>query len=157
VTALASTVLQERMTGGQRNESLAFNGSESTLRGGERALWDKFIETNGTGYPEGTVRAGAADSFRDANGWVASGEAYAEIDYDKLAKKAGGGRLDRDPRYVIEHLGPGSDGGRPIESHSGEYGSGSIGAVSYFRVTARSTGGDARVTRAAESVYAMSR
>jgi type IV pilus assembly protein PilX len=159
VTALGSTVLQERMTGGQRNESLAFNGSESALRGAERALWDRYVETNGTGVPSGTVEAEAASarSFRDASGWVASGEAYAEIDYDKLAKKAGGGRLDRDPRYVIENLSAGSASAGSIESHTGNYGEGSLGVVTYFRVTARSTGGDARVVRAAESVYAMSR
>jgi type IV pilus assembly protein PilX len=161
ITAMSSTLLQERMTGGQRNESLAFNGSESALRGAERSVWKAFAESDGRD-PAGTVAAEPLDStaqaFRGSPTWSASGTAYATIDYDAIAAKAGGGKLNRDPHYLIEKLGPA--GGCPLESHScgGEsFGSGGSGLAIYYRITARSTGGDARVLRTTESVYAVAR
>ena len=160
ITAMSSTVLQERMTGAQRNESLAFNGSESALRGAERRIWKTFAESDGHD-PDGTVAPepvdATASTFRASGEWSAGGVAYATIDYDGIAKKAGGGKLDRDPHYLIEKLGPPS--GCPLEANTcgGADPLGADGLAIYYRITARSTGGDARVRRTDESVYAVAR
>ncbi|MBL0029518.1 MAG: hypothetical protein IPO95_10855 [Rhodanobacteraceae bacterium] len=157
IVAIGSTVLQERMTGGQRNDSLAQQGAESALRGAELALWNTYINSDGRDAPNGTFAAeplsSDAHAFREATGWTSAGAAYALIDYDAIARNAGSGRLDRDPRFIIERL-PGTG---CLEAHCGGGGSGSgaVGMTDYFRVTARSTGGDARVIRSNESVYAM--
>lgn len=157
VVAIGSTVLQERMTGGQRNDSLAQQGAESALRGAELALWKAYIASDGRDAPAGTYAAeplnSTVRSFREATGWSSSGAAYASIDYDAIAQTAGSGRLDRDPRFIIERL-PGTG---CLEAHCGGSGTGggAVGVTDYFRVTARSTGGDARIIRSNESVYAM--
>jgi type IV pilus assembly protein PilX len=157
VVAIGSTVLQERMTSGQRNDSLAQQGAESALRGAELALWNAYINSDGRDAPSGTFAAeplsSDAHAFREATSWTAGGAAYATIDYDAIARTAGSGRLDRDPRFIIERL-PGTG---CLEAHCGGTGTGSgaVGMTDYFRVTARSTGGDAKVIRSNESVYAM--
>lgn len=155
VVAIGSTVLQERMTGGQRNDALAQQGSESALRGAERVLWTTFAESDGHGVT--ALRAEPlsteARNFRESSGWVAAGTVYAKIDYDAIARNAGSGRLDRDPRYVIERL----DGafGPLMDDHGTELSA--TGLPQFFRVTTRSTGGDARVIRTNESVYAVAK
>lgn len=157
IVAIGSTVLQERMTGGQRNDSLAQQGAESALRGAELALWNAYINSDGRDAPSGTFAAeplsADARAFREATSWTAGGAAYVTIDYDAIARTAGSGRLDRDPRFIIERL-PGTG---CLEAHCGGTGTGSgaVGMTDYFRVTARSTGGDAKVIRSNESVYAM--
>ena len=117
VVAIGSTVLQERMTSGQRNDSLAQQGAESALRGAELALWNAYINSDGRDAPSGTFAAeplsSDAHAFREATSWTAGGAAYATIDYDAIARTAGSGRLDRDPRFIIERL-PGTG---CLESH----------------------------------------
>lgn len=157
IVAIGSTILQERMTGGQRNDSLAQQGAESALRGAELSLWNTYIDSDGRDAPTGTYDAeplnGDARTFRETSGWVANGLAYTRIDYDAITANAGSGRLDRDPHFIIERL-PGTG---CLEAHCGGSGSGSgaVGMTDYFRITARATGGDARVIRSNESVYAM--
>jgi len=167
VLAIGSTVLQERMTGGQRNDSLAHQGAESALRGAELMLWNTYISSGGMQAPTGTFaaqpidaddEAGAVDAFRESEGWVdvAGQMAYTQINLDGLPDLAGSGRLARAPVYIIESLGQANL--PQLETHS-TFGSGqgSQGIAEYFRVTSRSTGGDGRVVRTAESVYAMGR
>ena len=145
------------MTGGQRNDSLAQQGAESALRGGELALWNAYITSDGREAPTGTLQAeplsSAAYSFREATSWSGGGNPYTRIDLDGLTVKAGSGRLDRDPRFIIERL----DSTGCLEAHCDGAGTGKgvLGITDYFRLTARSTGGDARVIRSNESVYAM--
>ena len=161
ITALGSTVLQERMTGGQRNESLAYHGAESTLRGAEGALWDTYVASDGRARPTGTRDVEPLDAtaaaFRNDDETFAGSTAYAKIDYDALPAKSGGGKLARDPGYLIEYVAGIETG--CLESHCGDssLGSGSVGLTDWFRITARSAGGDTRVVRTTESVYAMGR
>lgn len=174
LTALSSTVMEERMTGGQRNESLSFAGAESALRAGERVVYSQFatrdgrdpdnvlspesLATGSMATPTGAISA----AYRNTNAWVSvgstTGYTYNTVDYAGMTAKAGGSKLDRNPTYVIEKLG--TAGGCPLESHScgGEtFGTGGNGLAFYYRVTSRSTGGDARVMRMTESVYAVAR
>lgn len=155
VVAIGSTVLQERMTGGQRNDSLAQQGSESALRGAERMLWTTFSTSDGHGVVALRAEPLSADArnFRESSGWVATGTAYANIDYDAITLRGGSGRLDRAPRFVVERL----DGafGPLMDDHGSELSA--TGLPQFFRVTTRSTGGDARVIRTNESVYAVAK
>lgn len=176
LAAIGSTVLQERMTGGQRNDSLAQQGSESALRGAERALW----QLHAGGGSGALIRSAepldaSVRTFRKTPQWVVDGQSYADIDLDGIAQSAGSGRLDRDPVFIIERLAvgatvgpsaPGGGGGASLgllETHqgggpslSGNGGSGASGTLSYYRITARSTGGDPRVIRSSESIYVLS-
>ena len=162
ITAMSSTVLQERMTGGQRNESLAFNGSESALRGAERGLWQQFAKADGVDYEfalpsEPMDKTGQVAAFRATGDWSTDGLAYSTIDYPGIAAKAGGGKLDRAPHYIVERLGPPSACPAEANTCGGADPLGNNGMAVYYRITSRSTGGDARVRRTDESVYAVAR
>ncbi|MBI2398875.1 MAG: hypothetical protein HYV17_13875 [Xanthomonadales bacterium] len=159
VVAMGSTVLQERMTGAQRNDSLAHQGAESALRGAERNMWDQYAASDGLNVS--ARAAGSLDEevleFRENAGWLEPliASEYGDIDLDSLPNHSGSGRLAEQPRLVVERL-PGSG---CLEAHCGgaTTGGGSVGMVDYFRITARSTGADARVIRSSESTYAMGR
>ena len=162
ITAMSSTVLQERMTGGQRNESLAFNGSESALRGAERDVWQAFAKNDGVDYgfarkSQPMDETGTVADFRASNQWNSGGDPYSKIDYPGLDVKAGGSKLDRAPRYIVERLGPPSACPAEANTCGGADPLGNNGMAVYYRITARSTGGDARVRRTDESVYAVAR
>ena len=162
ITAMSSTVLQERMTGGQRNESLAFNGSESALRGAERDLWQSVATADGVDFDfalpsEPMDDSGRVAAFRASGNWSTDGNTYGKIDYPGFAAKAGGGKLDRAPHYVVERLGPPSACPAEANTCGGADPLGNNGMAVYYRITSRSTGGDARVRRTDESVYAIAR
>lgn len=157
-----STALQERMTSGQRNVSLARTAANSALREGEGSLWQSYETSDGHRFPSATTAAEPESSvaalFRRARGWLATeGTPYARVDYAGLDAHPGSSTLANAPRYHIEHLAGMTSS--CLESHCGgaTYGGGVLGLSDWFRVTARSTGGDARVMRATESVFAMGR
>ncbi len=156
VTGMSTTVLQERMTGSQRNESLSFTGAESALRGAEMFLWSSYGASDGnwSAVLDNVVTDGTGNisAFVTPRTWTATGgTAYSVIDYPALAATAGGSKLDRRPMYAIERL---QQATQPLESHSGT----SVdGRIWLYRITARSTGGDPRVVRTTESVYMVGR
>lgn len=153
VTGMSTTVLQERMTGTQRNESLAFTGSESALRGGELFVYQAYANSDGTlaTVVDNAITDGSGTlaAFVNSRTWVSAGATqFTGIDYPSISGTAGGSRLDRSPVYLVERLQRSTSGG--------EYGTGD-GVGWLYRITARSTGGDPRVIRTTESVYMVGR
>jgi len=169
VFALSGAVMQERMVGAVRNESIADNGTESALRDGERSIWQGFVSArrdlrpDGTSFvtvPESSIAGGPVRTFRTSLDWVNMGQPYggngtpgnnpiSSTDYHSMA---------RVPRFLVESIGaddPGSlwnpethrDGGAADGT------GGSPGKLHYYRVTARSTGGTDGVIRASESTF----
>ncbi len=170
IVAMSGSILQERMAGALRNESMADAGMESALREGEQWLW-RWIAANGddleggqTAFAFNAFDPGSAsipaklDEFRTSNGWVTGGQAfgagtggisYPESDYYKMPNA---------PSFVVAALGDfgSAGGGSPCaESHCGPQGYG-VEQLFYYRVTARSNGGTAGVVRAAESTFSIS-
>lgn len=165
------SILQERMAGGFRNESLAEAAAESALRAGENWVWDTIVANLGAPIGPGSasfVRGPASiDSqarlFRETVGWTNLGQAYA----DGVINTNADGQLANAPRFIIEALG---EGARPggggasglLVTHIGGYsgsggGGGALGLVDYYRVTARGSGGTEGVVRVVESTYTVTR
>lgn len=170
VIAMSGSIMQERMSGALRNESIADAGSDSALRDAERWIWDyyvfngkplgdgatTFVYENESKNPNAVLR-----SFRSSYDWVAAGRAYggdgsagsnpiSSNPYQSMA---------RVPVFVIEPLGEVSSetSGSLVSHHNGggQEGTGNTykGRLRYYRITARSTGGTQGVVRAQESTF----
>lgn len=171
VLAISGSVLQERMTGAVRNESIADNGAESALRDGERWIWQYFV-TNGreidprlasspahVGFPE--VAVPAIRTFRTSMDWVDFGRPYDGNDAagSNAISSSDYHSMPRVPRFTIESLGEGFAGEADWAPETHRDGGavagtgGSPGKLHYYRITARSTGGTEGVVRASESTY----
>ena len=176
LTAASTSVLQERMTGGLRNNQLALMGAESGLRGVEWSIWNRSNKGSGSnkfdcqpdggstndscyrvGGPNATVTA-----FRNAKSWLDpaadGGQAYATKTLTSMSNAQSSAQLANQPRYLIEDLGrvlpPNSP---PSGQGGGRFAINTKGAgnqtLESFRITARSTGGNEGSVRAAESYF----
>jgi len=178
LTAAASSVLQERMTGGLRNSQLSLMGAETTVRGVEWMIWNRsnignnklqcgatggsdtcYSVSNVTGSSLVSTKVGA---FRAQQGWPSStsgdGATTLSTSLTSLTGNQVSATLAQQPRYIIEDLGvvlpPGSStsgggGGRlPINS-----GGSQNQTLSAFRITSRSTGGNQGSVASVESYF----
>lgn len=178
VMAFRASILQERMAGGLRNESLAEGAAESALRAGEEWLWG-WVTAN----PNRMLLPGENDfvfsaeslntyveGFRADREWRAEGAEYG----DESIADTEDGELAQQPRFIIEVMGEGE--ARPeglgrggpagvsggLVTHTGGgggggYGSGSTDTVMYYRITARATGGTEGMVRVLESTFTTTR
>ncbi len=172
LTAISSSIMQEKMTGGMRNSQLSMMGAESALRGSEAWLWDlSFSAADGQPLPpcyggststcvhrvtsSGTLSP-AVQAFRSSKTWVTSpgGAApYAGV-LTGLSDDLKTASLATQPLVAIEDLGknvPPGAGGQAgvIDSEAGT----GPGNYSFYRITARSQGGSAATQRVVESVF----
>jgi type IV pilus assembly protein PilX len=163
--ALAATrgsLLQERMTGAQRDRQLAQFGAQSALRGAEEWLWQHWTAGGGP-LPECSGASGMAcvyrtrgtsphplvHRFRSATGWLDpsqdGAQAYARP-LDRLPPTLLSARLAAQPRFLVEELGvderPGPDGATQRRV--------------LYRITARSPGGRLQTVEVLESMWSMS-
>jgi len=167
VVAMSGSILQERMAGALRNESMADAGVDSGLREGEQWLWrwiashTSELDAGDTAFAfdaQSVANSTTLNNFRGATGWVAGGREfgasgtgidYPDTDYYRMVNK---------PAFVVESLGDfgsASGSGACVESHCGPQGYG-VEQLFYYRVTSRSSGGTAGVIRAAESTFSIS-
>lgn len=172
LTATGTSILQERMTGGLRNQQLAFMGVETGLRGGESFLWDiSFVGSNplppcaqsasGTCAYGRELGTGLAQSksqeFRTSRDWLGGPPAAGVMEHSgRLAALTGSAKLASNPTYMIEELGndvPPSMGG---QSGAIDPLGGGASTNKLYRITARSQGGSAAVVRVAESIFSAS-
>lgn len=173
--SLRDVLMQERMSGSFRNQSLAESSSDSLLRNGESRIFDNIVASNGvlefTGAigldsdqavaPNALVRA-----FRTGAGYPAGAAAAFQPQlisqsFENAADDTS--TLSRSGAYVIEGpfsvLGAGNTS-RLLESHTsigGGGGGGAAGKLYMYRVTSRATGGTDDYVRAAESYFLVSR
>lgn len=178
VMASSTSIMQERMTGSVRNAQLGSMGAESALRAGEAKIWNlaynaahsvpmppcvgsggsasnggdcRFTVTNGK------VLAGA-QKFRTAKAWLDPASDGALPTPDVLTGLSGDdetANLASAPRFIIEDLGPDvpPGAGRRGGSNQQERNGVDAGSHEFFRITARSQGGNDAVMRAVESVF----
>jgi type IV pilus assembly protein PilX len=177
LTSADTAVMQERMTGGMRNNQLGLMGSDSALRGAEFDLFTiadandrSRALTFNCGY-EGSLGGCFKKTYGDTNPLVQrfrnSPPGYLPPlgndtrvytpGVSNLGGSSATASLSRQPRQLIEDLG---------EAFPPRYGrmSGSAGraaqgsasdpeALNLYRITARSTGGSDAVNRIAESTF----
>ncbi len=173
LSSSSSSLLQEKMVSAVRNMQLAEFGAESALREAEARLWmapetgDPMIRNcQGTGAVTGALQACRAfdrynpdpafEQFkRDPNfklgSAIATGNSFVYSGKDLTdAGAMGNSRLAEEPRYIIENLGTVTPGGT-----GQKYGGGGGGpqAVTMFRITARSVGGNKNASRVVQSTF----
>jgi type IV pilus assembly protein PilX len=172
LAATKSSLLQERMTGGVRSQQLALMGAETGLRGGEQLLWNLSFDGSqplppclaGTVASHCVYQQGLQDSekqwlttFRSKREWesysVPGVETY-RFDLSTLSGDQLTARISRNPIYILEEMGPdvapsaGQAGGAVYPESTSL-----VGKRMFYRVTARSTGGNDNVVSIVESVY----
>lgn len=180
VTAIGSSILQERMVGGLRNQQLGTMGAESGLRGTESWLWNlNFTWTEGvdedgnafyTGHPlppcignssgtcvhrpnsDGTPKE-EVQAFRTSKTWKdapAGAPVYGHV-LTGLTGDLETASLSRQPAVMIEDMGPNVPPGSG--NQSGAIDPENLTASRFYRVTARSEGGNGAIVRVLESVF----
>ena len=173
VAASSHSLLQQRMAGSLRNAQQAEMGAEAALRGAEWRLWtasatssamrcgsdvltDCYLNDPSVGLVE-AVRA-----FRNSDGWVSGygteyGPGNGGVDFTKPASDEGNAALAKNPRYLIEDMGAELPPDAGVQHESGATGTGTVGYASttrhIYRITARSTGGNANTVRVLESTF----
>ncbi len=172
IMASGTSILQERMTGSVRNAQLGMMGAESGVRAGEAKIWNlAYHATTSAPLPpcvgtttdcryvvtNGKVRA-AAQNFRTNKSWLDPSSDGGTASPDNLAGLSGGdetAKLASNPRFIIEDLGPDvpPGAGRRGGSNQQERNGVDAGSHEFFRITARSQGGNDAVVRVAESVF----
>jgi len=167
VTISRTSILQERMTGGLRNDQLATMGADSALREAEQRLWrapvDRaFLACNPTAslgcysFTSGALPIQDVANFR--NPAMKSediptnvGFSYNTAALDLPAVGLITSRLDSPPRYIIEDMG--------IDGTTGAHQNFLRGVISaptrkqLYRITARSSGGNINTQRVLESTF----
>lgn len=143
ITALNTSSLEEKMTGNVRDRNLAFQAAESALALGENWLNNLLnkpdpMDNNIGLYEPSTTTTPVWDSVD----WTGT----SVVAYPNTPGTTGSGSLGRiqaQPRYIIErvaegsNLGAGSTGG----SVAWKPGDESAGQQTMYRITARGTGG----------------
>lgn len=173
IAASSTSVLQEKMTGSMRNRQLGLMGAESALRGGESTIWNLAYQSNGTlamppciGNSTGMlcvykILGGKLDSkvqaFRTSKVAVApvgdGAMAYTGV-VSGLSGTSETASINSQPRYMIEDLGPDVPPGAGRRSGSIQQEKpGQPGSHEWYRITARSEGGNNAVLRVTESVF----
>lgn len=173
IGASSHSLLQQRMAGGLRNAQQAEMGAEAALRGAEWRLWSASAASSAmrcgstvlTDCYLSDPSVGAAEAvrvFRTSVGWVAGygteyGASNGGIDFTRPGSDEETASLAQNPRYLIEDLGPELPPDTGPQRESGASGPGSVGYVStsrhMYRITARSTGGNANTVRVLESTF----
>lgn len=173
ITAASHSLLQQRMAGGQRDAQQAEMGAEAALRGAEWRLWMASATSSALRCGSAVItdcylndpRSGPVEAvkvFRASEGWVSAyGTEYnagnGGVDFTRPPSEAGNAALARNPRYLIEDLGPELPPDTGVQHESGATGAGGVGYTStsrhVYRITARSTGGSANTLRVLESTF----
>ncbi|HEY4093779.1 MAG TPA: PilX N-terminal domain-containing pilus assembly protein [Luteibacter sp.] len=168
ITASATSLLQQKLVGGQRNAQLAEWSAETALRGAEWRLWraSSNITTRmqcGSGtlsncYVYAPDPTAAVAKFRTATGWVTDGAtAFDDVDYTAVSAD-NTFKLAHNPYYLIEDLGPELPPGAGVQHESGATGSTGTGYTStnrhVYRITARGAGNNENAIRVLETTFA---
>lgn len=171
VTASSTSIMQERMTGGLRNRQLGLMGAESTLRGGEKFLWNLSFDSSqplppclvGSSnvncvfkpQPDGTLLP-EVQRFRSSREWLDPSTDRArpyDLGLTGLTGSAITARLAAQPRFIVEDLGISSGPFRAGMAKNSQSKDSKAGEFNLYRITARSQGGTDGVIRIAESIY----
>jgi len=133
ITSMQVTGLEEKMAGNYRDHNIAFQAAETALRAGEANIFNivalgAFDGTNGL--------LGDTDDLHDYSAATTWSSNANSIEY--IPNISG---MTTKPRYYIKFLSTGVDSSAASINISSYGNSNAGGALSYFLVTARGTGG----------------
>ena len=176
LAASSSSMLQEKMVGGMRNQQLSSMGADSGLRGAESWLWNlDFNAATGQPLPpcigsssgtcvqrprtDGTLKPDVQE-FRAARQWVTT-PPKGVFSYNHTLTGLTGpletASLAAQPAVMIEDMGANVPPGAGNQSGAidSELRS-QAGKSNFYRITARSQGGSSAAIRVMESVFSSS-
>ncbi|MCK4587274.1 MAG: hypothetical protein KAU29_08025 [Gammaproteobacteria bacterium] len=135
ITAMRTTVLEEKMAGNMRNKQQAFQAAEATLRAAEQYIKNNIIATAAFDLDgsDGLYNNDDVRIWQSINWDNTDSLEYTDFDnsYNILTP----------PRFVIQHLSTAvSDIDKLNEEDIGEGAGG--GSIETFLITARATGGN---------------
>ncbi len=147
VTAMRSTIMEEKMAGNTRDSMLAMQAAETALLDAEnfaentiQSLAAAFDGNQPGLYPTGNI----PDPFAQAT-WGAGASLPYSGTYNSVATQ---------PRYIIELIGPvGSAAGGDLTAGDSYDENASAGIPYAFRITARGTGGTDNARSILQSNY----
>ena len=144
ITAMRTSVMQEKMAGNMRNKELALQAAEATLREAEQYIQDNVISTIAfdTDGSDGLYNYSLADdSTRNDRIWetIIDWDSDAEtLEYTAFSTIY---NISKAPRYVIQHMA--STGSENDKINMDNMGQGTGGGnVEAFLITVRATGGN---------------
>lgn len=133
ITSVGTSTLEEKMAGNSRDQNLAFQSAEVALRDAEQFLTGIASTAGFTG--NGLYATGTAPDVLASTTWTTNGTASIAVSNANSVATA-----TTQPRYIIEYIGASTPTSN--KELNGGYGDSSgQGTVSYFRITARGTGG----------------
>jgi type IV pilus assembly protein PilX len=149
------TGLEEKMTGNMRDENLAFQAAETALRAGE-----SVVKLNPPAFSVGSNGTGGTGLYTTVGTGAQSSGYWQTVDWNNstaVATYSGGSlnNVNSAPRYIIEEL-PSSTSTSTMTNTGGslEVGvAGSSQAVSWYRITARGTGGTENAVVILQSIF----
>lgn len=169
VTSMRTSLLEEKMVGGLRNQHLATLGAESALRAAEFRLWSASNSAAPVvcgqaalggcyAFVPGTANA-TVQNFINTSGWVTAGATtYASADLTALSGSLRSAALSDNPLFVVEDLGVEMPPGLGPAHESGATGMNGGGPRTtdkhIYRITARSRGGNPNAVRVLQSTFA---
>ena len=144
ITAMRTSVMEEKMAGNMRNKELAFQAAEATLRAAEQNIQDNIISTASfdTDGSDGLYNFSTAnDSTRNDRVWETITDWYSDNETLEYTAFSTDYNLEKAPRYVIQHLATtGNDNDKLNMDNMGQ-GTGG-GNIEAFLITVRATGGN---------------
>ncbi|MEZ2416696.1 PilX N-terminal domain-containing pilus assembly protein [Luteibacter sp. RCC_6_2] len=170
ISASGTSMLQQKLAGGQRNAQLAEWSAESAIRAAEWRLWRASSDSStrmqcGSGvlsncydYDPNPPTTSKAFIFRTSSGWVTEGA--TEYATATLTNASADGTFDlgSNPYYIIEDLGLELPPNSGLQHESGSTGSTGTGYTStnrhLYRITARGMGNNQNAIRVIETTFA---
>lgn len=140
LATMQATSLDEKMSGNLRDLNLAMQSTESGLREAEVFI-ESLTNTNNFGVSSGLYDQGTAPDPHASGTWTGATSVVTTGNFGNVQQ----------PRYFIEYVG---DFGESLTGGNVfNYGTGSSGEVSVFRIVARGTGSSGTAQVMLETFY----
>ncbi|HFE32671.1 MAG TPA: pilus assembly protein PilX [Gammaproteobacteria bacterium] len=134
VSSMKGSAMEEKMTRNLHDKNLAFQAAEAALRAAEQNIQDNIIATNifDTDGSDGLYDRSDLRIWENID-WTANDS----LEYSGFDSTY---RVDKPPRYVIQHLATTVDATDALNQNNYGQGTGA-GKIETFLITARGTGG----------------
>lgn len=136
VTAMRTTILEEKMAGNARDINLAFQSSESALRAGEQVLNQASLPAFASTGAYLTQASRDDTYWLSTHNWTTNSALYSSVPNGVAAA----------PSYVIEELASVPTPGFTKKA-------GPLSEIGYYKVTARGVGGNSNTAVFVQSTY----
>lgn len=155
VTGIVVSVLEERMSGNQRDRNLAFSAAESALKAAELSLDATFaaeaLPTFNCSTKNGATKCPLIEDVSEKSVWSNSDLVTEYVGDLSNSSKV---QLKEPPKYMIELLPlDGNSVGASGMAVSGDGQKISYGNFCYFRITARGVGANSFTVAIVQSIY----